>query len=196
MAICGIDEAGRGPIAGPMVFAGVIFKFQVSSSKFQETWFKDLTDSKKLTAKKREELFEIIKENSIYHIVFKSNDEIDEKGLSKCIKESLIEIKKTLKADKYLFDGNSSFGIEGIETIIKGDEKIKEISAASILAKVSRDRFMIDISKKYPEYKFDKHKGYITKEHKKLIEKYGLCEIHRKSYKLKPSTPSLFEGLI
>ncbi len=196
MAICGIDEAGRGPIAGPMVFAGVIFKFQVSSSKFQETWFKDLTDSKKLTPKKREELFEIIKENSIYHIVFKSNDEIDEKGLSKCIKESLIEIKKTLKADKYLFDGNSSFGIEGIETIIKGDEKIKEISAASILAKVSRDRFMIDISKKYPEYKFDKHKGYITKEHKKLIEKYGLCKIHRKSYKLKPSTPSLFEGLI
>ena len=196
MAICGIDEAGRGPIAGPMVFAGVIFKFQVSSSKFQETWFKDLTDSKKLTAKKREELFEIIKENSIYHIVFKSNDEIDEKGLSKCIKECLIEIKKTLKADKYLFDGNSSFGIEGIETIIKGDEKIKEISAASILAKVSRDRFMIDISKKYPEYKFDKHKGYITKEHKKLIEKYGLCEIHRKSYNLKPSTPSLFEGLI
>ncbi len=196
MAICGIDEAGRGPVAGPMVFAGVIFKFQVSSSKFQETWFKDLTDSKKLTPKKREELFEIIKENSIYHIVFKSNDEIDEKGLSKCIKESLIEIKKTLKADKYLFDGNSSFGIEGIETIIKGDEKIKEISAASILAKVSRDRFMIDISKKYPEYKFDKHKGYITKEHKKLIEKYGLCEIHRKSYNLKPSTPSLFEGLI
>ena len=196
MAICGIDEAGRGPIAGPMVFAGVIFKFQVSSSKFQETWFKDLTDSKKLTPKKREELFEIIKENSIYHIVFKSNDEIDEKGLSKCIKECLIEIKKTLKADKYLFDGNSSFGIEGIETIIKGDEKIKEISAASILAKVSRDRFMIDISKKYPEYKFDKHKGYITKEHKKLIEKYGLCEIHRKSYNLKPSTPSLFEGLI
>ncbi len=193
MAICGIDEAGRGPIAGPMVFAGVIFK---NNGIEKEEWFKILTDSKKLTPKKREELFEIIKENSIYHIVFKSNDEIDEKGLSKCIKESLIEIKKTLKADKYLFDGNSSFGIEGIETIIKGDEKIKEISAASILAKVSRDRFMIDISKKYPEYKFDKHKGYITKEHKKLIEKYGLCEIHRKSYKLKPSTPSLFEGLI
>ena len=193
MAICGIDEAGRGPIAGPMVFAGVIFK---NNGIEKEEWFKILTDSKKLTSQKREKLFEIIKENSIYHIVFKSNDEIDEKGLSKCIKESLIEIKKTLKADKYLFDGNSSFGIEGIETIIKGDEKIKEISAASILAKVSRDRFMIDISKKYPEYKFDKHKGYITKEHKKLIEKYGLCEIHRKSYNLKPSTPSLFEGLI
>ena len=193
MAICGIDEAGRGPIAGPMVFAGVIFK---NDGIENEEWFEILTDSKKLTAQKREELFEIIKENSFYHIVFKSNGEIDEKGLSKCIKESLIEIKNTLKAKKYLFDGNSSFGVEGIETIIKGDEKIKEISAASILAKVSRDRFMIEISKKYPEYKFEKHKGYITQEHKKLIEKYGFCEIHRKSYKLKPSTPSLFEGLI
>ena len=193
MAICGIDEAGRGPIAGPMVFAGCILseKCKVKSEK----WYEILTDSKKLTSKKREELFEIIKENSIYHIVFKSNDEIDKKGLSKCIKESLIEIKTTLKAQKYLFDGNSSFGVEGIETIIKGDEKIKEISAASILAKVSRDRFMIEISKKYPEYKFDKHKGYITKEHKELIEKYGFCDIHRKSYKLKPSTPSLFEDI-
>ena len=189
MEICGIDEAGRGPIAGPMVFAGVIFKNKNGK------WYEMLNDSKKLTPKKRDELFEIIKENSIYHIVFKSNNEIDEKGLSKCIKESLIEIKTILKAKKYLFDGNSNFGVEGIETIIKGDAKIKEISAASILAKVTRDRYMIDISKKYPKYKFEKHKGYITKEHKELIQKYGMCEIHRKSYKLKPSTPSLFEEI-
>jgi len=194
MEICGIDEAGRGPIAGPLVFAGCIFKIENGKLRMEnEEWFKMLTDSKKLSAKKREELFEIIKKNSIYHIVFKSNKEIDEKGLSKCIKESLIEIKEKLKAKKYLFDGNSSFGVDGIETIIKGDEKIKEISAASILAKVSRDRFMIEIAKKYPEYNFDKHKGYITKEHKTLIEKYGFCEIHRRSYKLKPSPPSLFE---
>ena len=191
MAICGIDEAGRGPIAGPMVFAGVVFKKNIKKGK----WFDSLTDSKKLSFKKREELFEIIKENSIYHIVFKSNKEIDIKGLSKCIQESLIEIKNKLKADKYLFDGNSNFKVEGIETIIKGDLKIKEISAASILAKVSRDRYMIEISKKYPQYNFEKHKGYITKEHKQLIKKYGLCEIHRKSFKLKPSTPSLFKDL-
>ena len=191
MAICGIDEAGRGPIAGPMVFAGVVFKKNIKKGK----WFDNLTDSKKLSFKKREELFEIIKENSIYHIVFKSNKEIDIKGLSKCIQESLIEIKSKLKADKYLFDGNSNFKVEGIETIIKGDLKIKEISAASILAKVSRDRYMIEISKKYPQYNFEKHKGYITKEHKQLIKKYGLCEIHRKSFKLKPSTPSLFKDL-
>ncbi len=193
MAICGIDEAGRGPVAGPMVFTGVVFKFQVPSSKFQEKWFQELTDSKKLNAKKREELFEIIKENALYHIVFKSNDEIDKKGLSKCIKESLIEIKSTLKAEKYLFDGNSNFSVTGIETIIKGDEKIKEISAASILAKVSRDRYMIEMAKKYPEYKFEKHKGYITKEHIELIKKYGFCEIHRKSYRLKALKPTLFE---
>ena len=193
MAICGIDEAGRGPVAGPMVFTGVVFKFQVPSSKFQEKWFQELTDSKKLNAKKREELFEIIKENALYHIVFKSNDEIDKKGLSKCIKESLIEIKSTLKAEKYLFDGNSNFSVTGIETIIKGDEKIKEISAASILAKVSRDRYMIEMAKKYPEYKFEKHKGYITKEHIELIKKYGFCEIHRKSYRLKALEPTLFE---
>ena len=184
MEICGIDEAGRGPIAGPLVFAGVIFKKDIQKN----TWFDMLTDSKKLSFKKREELFEKIKTNSYYHIVFKSNQEIDKKGLSNCIKESLLEIKSILKAKQYLFDGNSNFGINGINTIIKGDLKIKEISAASILAKVSRDRYMIEISKKYPEYKFEKHKGYITKEHKLLIEKYGFCEIHRKSFKLKSFT--------
>ena len=192
MAICGIDEAGRGPIAGPLVMAGVVFKMKNGKWKM-ENYLDELNDSKKLTPKKREKLFEIIKENSIYHIVFKSNNEIDEKGLSKCIKESLIEIKDNLKAKKYLFDGNSNFGVKGIETIIKGDEKIKEISAASILAKVSRDRYMIEIAKKYPEYNFAKHKGYITKEHIELIKKYGLCEIHRKSYKLKALEPNLFE---
>ncbi len=185
MEICGIDEAGRGPIAGPMVYAGVIFKNK-------DKWIDKLNDSKKLTPKKREELFDIIKENSIYHIVFKSNNEIDEKGLSKCIKESLIEIKTQIKTKKYIFDGNSKFGVEGIETIIKGDSKIKEISAASILAKVSRDRFMVEISKKYPEYNFAKHKGYITKEHIELIKKYGFCDIHRKSYKLKALQKILF----
>jgi len=186
MEICGIDEAGRGPMAGPLVVAGCIFKRENGKLKIEkEEWFKKLTDSKKLSPKKREELFEKIKENSHYHIVFKSNKEIDEKGLSKCIQEALIEIKNNLKAKKYLFDGNSNFKVEGIEPIIKGDSKIKEISAASILAKVSRDKFMIEISKQYPQYNFHKHKGYITKEHKELVAKYGFSEIHRKSYNIK-----------
>jgi len=198
MEICGIDEAGRGPIAGPLVVAGCIFKFQVPSSEFQVTdpelykWFNMLTDSKKLSAKKREELFEIIKENSFYHIVFIDNKTIDKKGLSFTIKSALLEIKNTLSAKKYLFDGNSNFGVEGIETIIKGDAKIKEISAASILAKVSRDKYMIEIADKYPMYNFKKHKGYITKEHIEEIKKYGFSEIHRKSYKLKALEPTLF----
>jgi ribonuclease HII len=182
MEICGIDEAGRGPIAGPLVMAGCILLKEIDG----------LTDSKKLSEKKREELFEIIKENSFYHIVFIDNETIDKKGLSFAIKYGLKEIKNRLKAKKYLFDGNSNFGVNGIETIIKGDLKIKEISAASILAKVSRDRFMIEIDKKYPEYNFKKHKGYITKEHIELIKKFGFCKIHRKSYKLKALEPTLF----
>ncbi len=185
MEICGIDEAGRGPIAGPLVVAGCAF---IEKNE----WVKDLADSKKLTPKKREELFEIIKENSIYHIVFIDNKTIDKKGLSFSIKSALIEIKNKIKAKKYLFDGNSSFGVKEIVPIIKGDNKIKEISAASILAKVSRDRFMMEMDKQYPQYNFKKHKGYITKEHIELIKKYGYCDIHRKSYKLKALEPTLF----
>jgi len=193
MEICGIDEAGRGPIAGPLVVAGCIFKMENAQWKMEnEEWFRVLTDSKKLSEKKREELFEIIKENSNYHIVFVDNKTIDDKGLSFAIKFALKEIKKHLKAKKYIFDGNSSFGVSGIETVIKGDLKIKEISAASILAKVSRDRYMIDIAKNYPQYNFKKHKGYITKEHIEEIKKYGFCEIHRKSYRLKALEPTLF----
>ncbi len=191
MEICGIDEAGRGPIAGPLVMAGCVFKSGKCKMK-SEKWYKILTDSKKLTAKKREELFEIIKENCRYHIVFVDNKTIDEKGLSFAIKSALLEIKETLKADKYLFDGNSNFGVSEIETIIKGDSKIKEISAASILAKVSRDKYMIEIADKYPMYNFKKHKGYITKEHIEEIKRNGFSGIHRLSYKLKALEPTLF----
>jgi len=192
--ICGIDEAGRGPIAGPLVVAGCIFKnekLKVKSEKW-ENFLQKINDSKKLSAKKREELFEIIKETCKYHIVFVDNKTIDEKGLSYAINYALNEIKKNLKAEKYLFDGNSNFGVNGIETIIKGDSKVKEISAASILAKVSRDKFMAEISDKYPAYNFKKHKGYITKEHIEEIKKHGYSDIHRKSYRLKALEPTLF----
>jgi ribonuclease HII len=175
MEICGIDEAGRGPIAGPLVIAGCKLKKDIDG----------LMDSKKLTPKKREELFEKIKENSEYHIVFIDNKKIDQFGLSAVIKEALSEIMQKINANRYIFDGNSSYGIDNLEHLIKGDSKIKEISAASILAKVSRDRFMSEMDKKYPQYNFKKHKGYITKEHIELIKKYGYCEIHRKSYNVK-----------
>jgi len=192
--ICGIDEAGRGPIAGPLVVAGCIFKnekLKVKSEKW-ENFLQKLNDSKKLSAKKREELFDIIKQTCEYHIVFVDNTTIDEKGLSYAINYALNEIKNTLKADKYLFDGNSNFGVAEIETVIKGDSKIKQISAASILAKVARDKYMCEIADNYPQYSFKKHKGYITKQHIEEIKKHGYSPLHRKSYRLKALQKTLF----
>jgi len=175
MVICGIDEAGRGPIAGPLVMAGVILKENING----------LRDSKKLTEKKRELLFDEIKQKSLFKIVEVDNKTIDEKGLSWSINYCLNEIVNSLKADKYIFDGNSKFGVEVLETMVKGDDKVTEISAASILAKVTRDRFMKSIASKYPNYSFAKHKGYITKQHISEIIEFGYSDIHRKSYKLK-----------
>ena len=180
--LCGIDEAGRGPIAGDLVVAGCILNEPIEG----------LGDSKQLSAKKREALFERIIQSATYHIVAHTPQQIDEMGLSKCIHNSLEEIKKALQADNYLFDGNSSFGVEGIETMIKADAKVAEVSAASILAKVTRDRSMIEAAKIYPEYEFEKHKGYITKRHIELIKKYGYCDIHRRSYKVKALQSTLF----
>ncbi len=173
--LCGIDEAGRGPFAGPLVVTGVILKTNIDG----------LNDSKKLTHKKREELFDIIKRNSYYHIVFTTNEQIDKLGLSLCLKNSILEIMKNLDTNNFLMDGNTTFGIKNIDFLIKADETVKEVSAASILAKVSRDRFMIDISSKYPQYSFEKHKGYGTKVHIDAIIKYGYCNIHRRSFKIK-----------
>ncbi len=182
MILCGIDEAGRGPMAGDLVVAGCILHSSI----------KGLDDSKKLTPKKRESLFELITQNATYHIVTHSANEIDQKGLSACLKASLEEIKNTLKADTYLFDGNKTFGVNDIETMIKADGKVAEVSAASILAKVTRDHSMIEAATTYPQYEFEKHKGYITKRHVELVKKYGYCDIHRKSYKVKGLEPTLF----
>lgn len=175
--LCGIDEAGRGPLAGPLCVAGAIFVNEV----------KELNDSKKLSEKKREELFEKIKENCHYHIVFKSAKEIDEKGISLCLKESILEIMNNLKnnCDEFLMDGNTSFGISTLQHLVKADAQIAEVSAASILAKVSRDRYMDEIAPKYKEYDFHKHKGYGTKAHVEAIKLYGRSDEHRVSFKLK-----------
>jgi ribonuclease HII len=174
--LCGIDEAGRGPLAGPLVFAGVILKESIEG----------LNDSKKLSEKKREALYNTIIQNSYHHIVFCSAKKIDEVGLSICIKESIEEIKSTLSiATRFIFDGNSEFGVSGIETLVKADESIPEVSAASILAKVSRDRFMVKQDLNYPQYSFGKHKGYGTKAHIEAIKEHGLTELHRKSFRLK-----------
>ena len=184
MVICGIDEAGRGPVAGPLVMAGVVLLEPICG----------LRDSKKLTSKKREELCLQIKQNSIYKIIQVDNHTIDKKGLSFAIKFCLNGILESIKADEYWFDGNSNFGVKNLNTIIKGDDKMAQISAASILAKVTRDNFMKEIANKYPNYSFAKHKGYITKQHIQEIREFGYCDIHRKSYKLKAlNQKSLFE---
>jgi len=175
--LCGIDEAGRGPLAGPLVVAGVILLEDITR----------LDDSKKLSEKKREKLFDEIKEKSKYHIVFKSSKQIDDLGITLCLKSSILEIMQNLEkfCDKFLVDGNTNFGIQNLQKEIKADAKYPEVSAASILAKVSRDRFMNDISNKYPNYDFKKHKGYGTKAHIEAIKKFGRSDIHRFSFKLK-----------
>ena len=175
--LCGIDEAGRGPIAGDLVVAGCIFK--------EATKIEGLNDSKKINEKKREKLYEEIILQTHYNIVTISSKEIDALGISKCMAKALEKIKQTLKAERYLFDGNTSFGVEGLETMVKADTKVAEVSAASILAKVTHDRNIIKDAKIYPEYGFENNKGYGTKAHIEMIKKYGYSPIHRKSFKLK-----------
>jgi len=184
MSLCGIDEAGRGPIAGDLVVAGCIF---ISDVKIA-----GLNDSKKISEKHRYELFEEIMAHTINHIVVISPQEVDEAGISKCMTRALEEIKSTLEADSYLFDGNTTFGVKNLETMVKADGKVAEVSAASILAKVTHDRNIIRDAKLYPEYEFEKHKGYGTKAHVEMIKKHGYCPIHRRSFKLKALQGTLF----
>lgn len=183
---CGIDEAGRGPIAGDLVMAGCVLHNMVDG----------LNDSKKLTPKRREALYELIIKNASFHIVKFSAKDIDEFGISLCITRGLREIIKMLPCKSYLFDGNSKFGVHEIETMVKADGKIPEVSAASILAKVTHDKDIIELAKEYPLYQLEKHKGYGTALHVEMIKRYGYSEIHRKTYKLKALnkivTPSLF----
>lgn len=181
--LCGIDEAGRGPLAGSLVMAGVVLKNPVPG----------LMDSKKLTEKKREALYPLVIENSAYHIVSFSAQEIDEMGISKCLHLGLQSIQEHLPDVDYLFDGNSTFGVDNISTMVKADDKIQEVSAASILAKVTRDREMVKMAETFPEYGFEKHKGYGTKAHIEALVKYDRCEIHRKTFRVKGlDEPKLF----
>ena len=182
MSLCGIDEAGRGPIAGPLVMAGVILHKEISG----------LNDSKVLTEKKRELLFPIILENSNYHIVSFSAQDIDEKGISWCLSQGLKSIMAHLDSEDFLFDGNSTFGVTGLRTMVKADAVVPEVSAASILAKVTRDREMVEFAKHYSEYGFEEHKGYGTAVHVDAIKKHGYSPIHRRSFKLKALQATLF----
>jgi len=181
--ICGIDEAGRGPLAGPVVVACVIFN--------GETTIEGVKDSKKLSEKKRELLFDKIINSCLeYKIELIDNKTIDEinilnatmLGMEKCLEGLQNRNFKLLIDGNYFKLRNEIHKNYDYETIIGGDDKIFEISCASILAKVTRDRLMKDYDKIYPEYLFAKHKGYGTKEHMDRIRQYGLCDIHRLTF--------------
>lgn len=176
--ICGVDEAGRGPLAGPVCAAAVILPDNVI--------IEGVNDSKKLTEKKREMLFEVIKEKALsYSIAFATVEEIEEMNI---LNATMLAMKRAvegldIKADYAMIDGNRLPPLNiPCEYVIKGDAKSMSIAAASILAKVSRDRLCMEYAEKYPEYSFEKHKGYGTKLHTEAIKKYGPCEIHRMSF--------------
>ncbi len=186
----GIDEAGRGPLAGPLLLCGLYTKsgFKLEGI-FRNILAKEgFKDSKKLSVKKREALFDAMEksEHIVYSCASKSAKEVDEKGLSACLFEAVEEILQNLGAggdDEILLDGTlcapSKYNWTSIK---KGDEKFLEIALASIVAKVLRDKYMKKLAQKYPNYKFEKHKGYGTKEHRKLILQHGPCPEHRKSF--------------
>ena len=177
-AVCGCDEAGRGPLCGPVVAAAVILPRGIE--------IEGLNDSKKLTEKKREKLFDVIKEKAIaYAIAEASPEEIDEINI---LNASMLAMRRAVealpvKADFALIDGNCSRGFEiPTETIVGGDAKSCSIAAASILAKVTRDRGCKELDEQYPMYGIAKHKGYPTKDHMNAVREHGPSPIHRKTF--------------
>ncbi len=177
-SICGIDEAGRGPLAGPVFAAAVILP--------ENAVIDGINDSKKLSEKKREALYDVITKTALsWSVGFATEAEIDEINI---LQATFLAMKRacdglTIKPDFALVDGNRMPNL-GVETqlIIKGDALSASIAAASILAKVSRDRLMYEIDRLYPEYRFAKHKGYGTALHTELLKKYGPCPVHRKTF--------------
>lgn len=176
--IAGTDEAGRGPLAGPVVAAAVI----LPNNFYDER----IDDSKKLSAHLREELFDVIRKNALsYAYTIISQNKIDEINI---LKASLLAMKRSvqklkLQPDIILVDGNKSFVYDvKVIPIIKGDSKSLSIASASIIAKVVRDKIMMKLAKDYPQYGWDRNKGYPTKEHIEAILKYGACKIHRKTF--------------
>ena len=177
--ICGVDEAGRGPLAGPVFAAAVILPIDCE--------IEGLNDSKKLSEKKRELLFDVIKEKAVaYSIASASVDEIEQFNI---LKATFLAMNRAIsglniKSDFAIIDGNrvpDNITVE-CDTLVKVDSKSMSVAAASVLAKVARDRLLLEYDEKYPQYNFKKHKGYGTKEHYEAIAQHGICEVHRKSF--------------
>lgn len=174
--IIGLDEAGRGPMAGELVVAGVVFPKGFYDER--------INDSKQLSAKKREVLYDLIIENALYYdIEIISVADVDRLNVYQASKQGMEKCLELLKKEK-MFVLTDAMPIDYPDhlSIIKGDAKSISIAGASILAKVTRDRLMEAYALEYPEYGFEKHKGYVTKAHKEALGKYGVCPIHRKSF--------------
>lgn len=176
--LAGVDEAGRGPLAGPVCAAAVILP--------PDAEIPGLNDSKKLTEKKREALFDVIKDTALaYGIAFATHEEIDEMNI---LNATFLAMSRAIEQihipfDLVLIDGNRTKGIEyPAECVVGGDGRCMSIAAASVLAKVTRDRFMLEMAEKYPGYAFEKHKGYGTKAHYDAIRELGPCPIHRLTF--------------
>lgn len=176
--VCGVDEAGRGPLCGPVVAAAVILP--------RDMHLEGVNDSKKLTEKKREKLYDDIMENALAVGIGMSDiDVIEELNILGATKQAMKEAisNLSLKADYVLIDGNQDIDIDiDRQTVVSGDAKSESIAAASIIAKVTRDRMLRQYDIEYPEYGFAKHKGYGTKAHIEAIKEYGLTPIHRPSF--------------
>lgn len=175
--IAGTDEVGRGPMAGPLVVACVILP--------EDEIIEGLNDSKKLTEKKREQLAKIIKEKAIeYQIQYMSVEEVDELNVYEASRQAMMKcIRKMKHKVDYVLSDAMPLDFEfPCLSIIKGDMKSASIAAASIIAKVERDHYMVELGKQYPMYGFEKHKGYVTKAHLQAINEYGICEHHRVSF--------------
>lgn len=186
MAILGIDEVGRGPLAGPLVVGAVILPEE------EREWYKELKDSKKLSAKKREKLSDMIMAEAAVGLGWVSNIELDEVGISGALR---LATRRAVKAVQKLHAPFSQIVIDGkvnflkntpleeyVSVMIKADDLIREVSAASIVAKVARDKYMCELAGKYPEYGFEKHMGYGTVFHRRAIEEFGICPEHRLSF--------------
>lgn len=176
--LCGVDEAGRGPLAGPVCAAAVILPRGLA--------IVDLNDSKKLTEKKREALYRVICEKALsFGIAFASVEEIEEFNI---LNATFLAMNRALaqldrRPELALIDGNRNTGIQTpSRCVVKGDARCADIAAASILAKVTRDRYMLEMAEQYPEYHFEQHKGYGTRLHYEALRKYGPSPIHRMSF--------------